>query len=81
MEEIVEIKEAIDYYLYLVKKHPHSEASFRLAVLYKKNGDLFLSKQYLDKAEVALKQGYTFKEPYFERFDKVFDHDIDDFNN
>lgn len=71
-------EEAVEYFSHLVKNHPHGEAYYQLAQLYFKNGDYTLAKKYLDEAEEAIAKGFTFKEPYFERFDKVFQYQIEE---
>ena len=71
-------EEAVEYFSHLVKNHPHGEAYYQLAQLYFKKGDYTLAKKYLDEAEEAIAKGFTFKEPYFERFDKVFQYQIEE---
>lgn len=62
----------------LIERYPSAEVSYQLAKLYYSKSDLENSKNQLHEAEKALASGYTFKEPYFERFDKVFQHQIED---
>lgn len=63
-------------FTHLISKYPSAEVSFQLAKLYYHLSDFEKAKIHLNNAQKALSNGYTFKEPYFERFDKVFEHDI-----
>ncbi|MFN2261660.1 MAG: tetratricopeptide repeat protein [Psychroflexus sp.] len=68
---------AISYFSHLVEGHPSAEVSYQLAKLYYLTSDFENSKIHLLQAESALAEGFTFKEPYFERFDKVFQYQIE----
>lgn len=78
LAELGQNEEAEKYFSFLVKDHPHAEASFQLALIHYDKKEFALAKQHLNEAEKALVGGYSFKEPYFERFDKVFPHHIDE---
>lgn len=71
-------EEAEKYFLHLIKNHPLAEANYQLSLIYYSRKEFSLATINLDEAEKAINEGYTFKEPYFERFDKVFPHHIDD---
>lgn len=78
LAELGKNEEAEKYFLHLVKNHPLAEANYQLALIYHGRKEFSLATKNLDEAEKAINEGYTFKEPYFERFDKVFPHHIDD---
>lgn len=70
--------DAISYFKYFTKDQPSAEAYFQLAKIYLITGELLQAENYIRLSEDALSNGYTFREPYFERFDKVFAHQIQD---
>lgn len=81
LAELGKNEEAEKYFLHLVKNRPLAEANYQLALIYYGRKEYSLTNKYLVKAEKAINEGYTFKEPYFERFDKVFPHQIIDLQN
>lgn len=70
--------DAISYFKYFTKDQPSAEAYFQLAKIHMIKGELMEAENYIRLSEEALSNGYTFREPYFERFDKVFTHQIQD---
>jgi len=78
MSQLNQLDAAISKFSDLIKKHPSAEVSYQLAQLYYRKSDFESSKTQLLEAEKALAEGFTFKEPYFERFDKVFNYQIED---
>lgn len=76
--EIGESEKAMEYFKHLVKDNPHAEAYYQLAKLYFKDQNKPKAKIYLEQSKQALENGYSFKEPYFERFDKVFLYNIEE---
>jgi tetratricopeptide (TPR) repeat protein len=78
LTELNQLDAAISNFSDLIKEHPSAEVSYQLALLYYRKSDFESSKTQLLEAEKALEEGFTFKEPYFERFDKVFNHQIED---
>ncbi|MCH8534175.1 MAG: tetratricopeptide repeat protein [Flavobacteriaceae bacterium] len=78
LAELNQYKEAVEYFSHLLKNHPHGEASYQLAKLHFKREDYELVKKHLNEVEQAIANGNTFKEPFIERFDKVFQYQIDD---
>lgn len=76
--ELGQNEEAQKYFLHLIANHPHAEAAYQLALIHFHKKEFTQTKNYLGEAEKALTDGYSFKEPYFERFDKVFPYQIDE---
>ena len=74
LSKINQDDKAISNLLHLIEKYPSAEVSYQLARLYHSKSDIENAKIQLFQAEDALANGFTFKEPYFERFDKVFKH-------
>lgn len=78
LAEIGQSEEAELYFSHLLKNNPHAEASFQIAKLHFANKNYDLANKFLVDTEKAIQLGYSFKEPYFERFDKVFVHQVDE---
>ena len=78
LAEIKEFEEAISYFSHLIKDHPNAEASYQLAKIYMETEQIKQAQKQIALAEAALQKGFSFKEPYFERFDKVFQYQIDE---
>lgn len=78
LTELNQVEEAEKYFKHLVRDNPLAEAHFQLAKLYSKLQIPEKAKIQLDLAENAIQKGYTLKEPYFERFDKTFQYQIDE---
>lgn len=76
LSKLKQFDTAIYYFSHLVKEHPSAEASYQLAKLYYLKSEFEKSRIHLNHAENALADGFTFREPYFERFDKVFQYQI-----
>jgi len=74
--QIQSYDKAIRNFSHLISEHPNAEVSFQLAKIYYLTSDFKKAKIHLNNAKKALSDGYTFQEPYFERFDKVFEHNI-----
>lgn len=78
LSKVNQLDAAISNFSDLIKKHPNAEVSYQLAQLYYRKSDVENSKNQLLEAEKALADGFTFKEPYFERFNKIFAYQIED---
>lgn len=76
--ELNQLDKALINFSYLIKDNPNAETHYQISKIYllKANDKDF--KEHLFKAEKYLKAGYVFKEPYFERFDKLFGYMIND---
>lgn len=79
LAEKEEYEKAIPYFTYFTRHQPSAEAYFQLAHLFLQLNFKEDARLYINLAEEALQNGYTFREPYFERFDKVFMHQIEAF--
>ena len=56
----------------------YTEALYQVGLIYKSKGENALALQNLTKAKEWLKKGKKMGEPYFERFDEVFEYQIDE---
>lgn len=81
LAEKEEYEKAIPYFTYFTRHQPSAEAYFQLAHLFLQLNFKEDARLYINLAEEALQNGYTFREPYFERFDKVFMHQIEAFKH
>jgi tetratricopeptide (TPR) repeat protein len=81
LSELNQVEEAEKYFKHLVRDNPLAEAHFQLAKLYSKLQIPEKAKKQLNLSEKAIQNGYTFKEPYFERFDKTFQYQIEEMKN
>ncbi|MFZ1457804.1 MAG: tetratricopeptide repeat protein, partial [Saprospiraceae bacterium] len=66
------------YELVLQLDPNYTEALYQVGLIYKSKGNNILALQYLTKAKDWLKKGKKMGEPYFERFDEVFEYQIDE---
>lgn len=70
---------AIKYYTEQIEVYEQfTEAHFQLGKVYHKIGEQEKAKTHLKKALKLYNQGYKMGEPYFERFDEVFLHQIEE---
>jgi tetratricopeptide (TPR) repeat protein len=66
------------YYQVLYRDENFSEALYQIGLVYLAMNEKMKAKTYLEKAHYWVKKGKKMGEPYFERFDEVFEWQIQD---
>jgi tetratricopeptide (TPR) repeat protein len=56
----------------------YTEALYQIGLIYQSQGDKIKSRIYLERAMNLVKSGHKMGEPYFERFDEVFEWQIEE---
>jgi tetratricopeptide (TPR) repeat protein len=64
------------YQMVLNKDENYTEALYQMGLVKMAQSDFTSAKQYLEKALSWIKKGKKMGEPYFERFDEVFEWQI-----
>ena len=62
----------------LYRDENFSEALYQIGLVYLAMNEKMKAKTYLEKAHYWVKKGKKMGEPYFERFDEVFEWQIQD---
>lgn len=77
--QLKKYQEALQSYEAVLKKDEnYTEALYQVALVYKQLGEKVKAKSYLEKALFWVKKGKKMGEPYFERFDEVFEYQINE---
>jgi tetratricopeptide (TPR) repeat protein len=77
--QLKKYQEALQSYNAVLKKDEnYTEALYQVGMVYKAIGENDKAKSYLEKALYWVKKGKKMGEPYFERFDEVFEYQIND---